>query len=198
MGVLSSPLLFDDVYFDIELLKATIIQKCCQQLARKTSGMQTIRDAQCALLSGATDARALSERCLAAIKSERRSAANISQGNEAKSLARADEIDALRKRGAKLPEVSRILVSVKDLFNAQGEVTTAGSVMLKNAAPANADAAAVARLRAAGFIVIGRTNMTEFVYSGVGLNPLFGTRKNLMSARADASLSDHPQGWLFP
>lgn len=70
--------------------------------------------------------------------------------------------------------------------------------MLKNAAPANADAAAVARLRAAGFIVIGRTNMTEFVYSGVGLNPLFETPKSLMSARAAASLPDHPQGWLFP
>jgi aspartyl-tRNA(Asn)/glutamyl-tRNA(Gln) amidotransferase subunit A len=120
------------------------------------------------------------------------------KANEAESLARADEIDALRNRGAKLPEVSRILFSIKDLFNAQGEVTTAGSVMLKNAAPANADAAAVARLRAAGFIVIGRTNMTEFVYSGVGLNPLFETPKSLMSARAAASLPDHPQGWLFP
>src|SRR3984893_17779688 len=56
-----------------------------------------------------------------------------------------------------------------------GEVTTAGSVALGNAGPARADAPAVARLRAAGFIPIGRTNMTEFAFSGLGINPHYGT-----------------------
>lgn len=69
-------------------------------------------------------------------------------------------------------------VSIKDLFDLQGEVTRAGSVALDDAAPATADAAAVARLRAAGGVVVGRTNMTEFAFSGVGVNPHHGTPAN--------------------
>jgi aspartyl-tRNA(Asn)/glutamyl-tRNA(Gln) amidotransferase subunit A len=171
--------LFDGVYFAIKLIKVTINQKGCQQPAKKTSGMQTIRDAQCALLSGATSARALTERCLAAVKSEGgEGPRTFLKVNEATALARADEIDALRRRGAELPPFAGIPISIKDLYDVQGEVTTAGSVVLKNEAPAKADAAAVARLRAAGFIIIGRTNMTEFAYSGAGLNPHYGTPKN--------------------
>lgn len=69
-------------------------------------------------------------------------------------------------------------VSIKDLFDMEGAVTTAGSVALAGAAPARADAPAVARLRAAGALVVGRTNMTEFAFSGVGINPHFGTPAN--------------------
>lgn len=69
-------------------------------------------------------------------------------------------------------------LSVKDLFDLQGEVTAAGSVALADAPPARADAPAVARLRAAGAVVVGRTNMTEFAFSGVGVNPHFGTPAN--------------------
>jgi aspartyl-tRNA(Asn)/glutamyl-tRNA(Gln) amidotransferase subunit A len=66
-------------------------------------------------------------------------------------------------------------VSVKDLFDVAGDVTTAGSVALADAAPASEDAPVIARLRAAGFIPIGRTNMTEFAFSGLGINPHYGT-----------------------
>jgi aspartyl-tRNA(Asn)/glutamyl-tRNA(Gln) amidotransferase subunit A len=69
-------------------------------------------------------------------------------------------------------------ISIKDLFDLRGEVTRAGSVALDDAAPAAADAAAVARLRAAGGVVVGRTNMTEFAFSGVGVNPHHGTPAN--------------------
>lgn len=69
-------------------------------------------------------------------------------------------------------------VSVKDLYDVAGEVTRAGSVALDGAAPAAADAPAVARLRAAGGVVVGRTNMTEFAFSGVGVNPHHGTPAN--------------------
>jgi Asp-tRNA(Asn)/Glu-tRNA(Gln) amidotransferase A subunit family amidase len=69
-------------------------------------------------------------------------------------------------------------VSIKDLFDLQGEPTRAGSVVLDDAAPATADAPAVARLRAAGGVVVGRTNMTEFAFSGVGVNPHHGTPAN--------------------
>lgn len=71
-----------------------------------------------------------------------------------------------------------LAVSIKDLFDAAGEVTTAGSVALAGAAPATADALSVARLRAAGGVVVGRTNMSEFAFSGVGINPHLGTPAN--------------------
>jgi aspartyl-tRNA(Asn)/glutamyl-tRNA(Gln) amidotransferase subunit A len=69
-------------------------------------------------------------------------------------------------------------VSVKDLFEEAGEVAAAGSVALQDAPPAAQDAEAVARLKAAGAAVVGRTNMTEFAFSGVGVNPHFGTPAN--------------------
>src|SRR5262249_45374825 len=71
-----------------------------------------------------------------------------------------------------------IPVSVKDLFDIAGDVTTAGSVALRDAPAAQRDAAVIARIRAAGFIPLGRTNMTEFAYSGVGLNPHYDTPRN--------------------
>jgi len=92
--------------------------------------------------------------------------------------AAADYIDALRRHGAAPSRFAGIPVSVKDLFDIAGDVTTAGSVALRDAPAATRDAAAVARIRAAGFIPIGRTNMTEFAYSGVGLNPHYDTPRN--------------------
>jgi aspartyl-tRNA(Asn)/glutamyl-tRNA(Gln) amidotransferase subunit A len=66
----------------------------------------------------------------------------------------------------------------KDLFDLEGITTTAGSRVLEADAPAKADAAVVARLKAAGMVCIGRANMTEFAYSGIGLNPHYGTPRN--------------------
>ena len=71
-----------------------------------------------------------------------------------------------------------ITISIKDLFDVAGEVTTAGSTVLRSRAPAAADAPAVARLRAAGAVLFGRTNMVEFAFSGVGINPHYGTPRN--------------------
>src|SRR6516164_1999372 len=81
--------------------------------------------------------------------------------------AAADYYDHLRARGAAPSPFAGIPVSIKDLFDIAGDVTTAGSVALRNAKAAEHDAPAVARLRAAGFIPIGRTNMTEFAFSGL-------------------------------
>ncbi len=69
-------------------------------------------------------------------------------------------------------------VSLKDLFDVAGEATRAGSVVAAERPPARADAPAVARLRAAGAAFVGRTNMTEFAFSGVGINPHYGTPAN--------------------
>jgi aspartyl-tRNA(Asn)/glutamyl-tRNA(Gln) amidotransferase subunit A len=69
-------------------------------------------------------------------------------------------------------------VSVKDLFDVAGQVTRAGSVVLEGQPPAASDSAAVSRIRAAGGLIAGRTNMTEFAFSGVGINPHYGTPVN--------------------
>ena len=69
-------------------------------------------------------------------------------------------------------------ISIKDLFDVAGEVTTAGSKVLRKRKPAQADAVVVQRLKAAGAVIVGRTNMTEFAFSGLGLNPHYGTPRN--------------------
>ena len=84
--------------------------------------------------------------------------------------------DILREQGVAGP-LSGVPISVKDLFDVQGDVTRAGARVLPEQ-PASADAAAIARLRAAGAVFVGRTNMTEFAYSGVGINPHYGTPRN--------------------
>jgi len=71
-----------------------------------------------------------------------------------------------------------IPLAIKDLADVEGDITTAGSVILSDNAPAVADAPAVKRLRDAGFIIVGRTNMTEFAFSGLGLNPHYGTPRS--------------------
>ncbi len=75
-------------------------------------------------------------------------------------------------------------ISVKDLFDVAGDVTTGGSRVLSDQAPARMDALAVSRLRRAGAIIIGRTNMTEFAYSGIGLNPHYGTPSSVWDREA--------------
>jgi aspartyl-tRNA(Asn)/glutamyl-tRNA(Gln) amidotransferase subunit A len=93
-------------------------------------------------------------------------------------LATADFYDRMRQRGARLGRFAGIPVSIKDLFDVAGDTTLAGSAVLKGAPAAERDATSVARLRAAGFVVIGRTNMTEFAFSGLGMNPHYGTPLN--------------------
>jgi aspartyl-tRNA(Asn)/glutamyl-tRNA(Gln) amidotransferase subunit A len=92
--------------------------------------------------------------------------------------AAADAQDQLRKAGYIASPLAGLPVSLKDLFDVSGERTLAGSKALDDNAPAQCDAPIVARLRAAGAVLIGRTNMTEFAFSGVGINPHYGTPGN--------------------
>ena len=78
-----------------------------------------------------------------------------------------------------------IPVSVKDLFDVAGQTTRAGSAVLAGQPPASADCAAVARLRLAGAVIAGRTNMVEFAFSGVGINPHYGTPVNSADRRIE-------------
>jgi aspartyl-tRNA(Asn)/glutamyl-tRNA(Gln) amidotransferase subunit A len=130
------------------------------------------------LAGGRTSARKLVEECLAKIADPagEGSRAFIHVDRQA-ALEAADAMDALRKANAAPSPFAGIPVSIKDLFDIKGQVTRAGSRALEDSAPAEADAPVVARLRRAGFIVIGRTNMTEFAYSGIGINPHYGTPK---------------------
>jgi aspartyl-tRNA(Asn)/glutamyl-tRNA(Gln) amidotransferase subunit A len=96
--------------------------------------------------------------------------------DEAREAARA--ADARRDAGRALGPLDGRLVSIKDLFDVAGETTTAGSVVRRGAAPATQDAIIVRRLRAAGAVIVGKTNMTEFAFSGVGVNPHYGTPGN--------------------
>ena len=94
--------------------------------------------------------------------------------------ARADAAhsDRLRKSGVVRSAVEGLPVSVKDLFDIGGETTRAGSRVLADAPVALADAPAIARLRAAGAVIVGRSNMVEFAFGAVGTNPHYGTPKN--------------------
>ena len=95
----------------------------------------------------------------------------------------ADQADALLAAGGSLPSrLAGLPVSIKDLLDVAGEPTQAGSVVLHDRPPALCDAPVVARLRAAGAAILGKTNMTEFAYSGVGLNPHYGTAANPATA----------------
>ena len=128
--------------------------------------------------SGRTSARKLVDECLARIADTSGEGARAFIHVDAEAAIEAAEaMDRLREVKAAPSPFAGIPVSIKDLFDINGQVTRAGSRALDGSAPAEADASAVARLRRAGFIVIGRTNMTEFAYSGIGINPHFGTPK---------------------
>jgi aspartyl-tRNA(Asn)/glutamyl-tRNA(Gln) amidotransferase subunit A len=137
--------------------------------------MYTIAEAVADLTAG-KKSRALVEECLGRIDDKSGEGARaFLKVHVEEALAAADFYDRLRAKGVALSRFAGIPVSVKDLFDVAGDVTTAGSAALRDAPPAACDAPAVARLRAAGFIVIGRTNMTEFAFSGLGVNPHYGT-----------------------
>jgi aspartyl-tRNA(Asn)/glutamyl-tRNA(Gln) amidotransferase subunit A len=93
--------------------------------------------------------------------------------------AAADAADARARLGLSLGPLDGVIVSIKDLFDVAGEPTRAGSkILAEEAAPAAADAAIVRRLRAGGAVIVAKTNMTEYAFSGVGANPHFGTPGN--------------------
>lgn len=129
---------------------------------------RTIADLARDLGAGRTTARALIE---VALESIAKDATAFTRVNAERARAEADVTDRVRKQGASVGPLAGIPISVKDLFDVAGEPTPAGSAVLRNAPPARADAPAVARLRAAGAIVIGRTHMSEFAFTGLGLNP---------------------------
>jgi aspartyl-tRNA(Asn)/glutamyl-tRNA(Gln) amidotransferase subunit A len=131
------------------------------------------------LAAGRTTSRTLVEDALARIADpagEGKRAFVTVYADAARAAAEAQ--DRLRAVGYVASPLAGIPVSIKDLFDVAGERTLAGSKALDDAPPAKADAPVVARLKAAGAVIVGRTNMTEFAFSGVGINPHYGTPGN--------------------
>jgi aspartyl-tRNA(Asn)/glutamyl-tRNA(Gln) amidotransferase subunit A len=138
--------------------------------------MRTLHDAAAALASGATTSRELVETSLARIADPAGEGARVFiRVHATAARAMADAADALRRVGRSPGPFAGIPVSVKDLFDIAGEPTPAGSAVLAAAPPARTNAPLIQRMLDAGFIPMGRTNMTEFAFSGLGINPHYGT-----------------------
>ena len=131
-----------------------------------------------------SSANALLQDCIEAARSPANQHSFVSTSFDAAAAA-ANAVDSMRAAGAPVPPLAGLAVSVKDLFDVHGEVTAAGSTVLKQSPAAGADCPAVARLRRAGAAFIARTNMSEFAFSGVGINPHFGTPANPATTALD-------------
>jgi aspartyl-tRNA(Asn)/glutamyl-tRNA(Gln) amidotransferase subunit A len=138
--------------------------------------MRTLEEHAQALADGHTSSRALVEQCLARIADPNGEGARaFIKVHAEQARAMADAMDTLRSARREPGRYAGIPVSLKDLFDIAGEATPAGSQVLADAPPAAAHAAVVQRMLAAGFVPMGRTNMTEFAFSGLGINPHYGT-----------------------
>ncbi|QKJ86836.1 hypothetical protein PMPD1_1886 [Paramixta manurensis] len=132
-----------------------------------------------ALAAGEVDAATLTEQALSAI-GDTQGEGQLTFTRLYAQEARAAAAQADKRRLEQRPRspLDGVPISIKDLFDVAGEPTTAGSRVLCHATAASKDAAVVARLRQAGAVIVGKTNMTEFAYSGLGVNPHYGTPAN--------------------
>lgn len=126
---------------------------------------------------GALDPVALAEETLDAIRNYRDQSVFITL-TPLRAMAEAEASSTRIKAGRSLGVLDGIPIAWKDLFDLEGMVTTAGSKVLAREKPAETDAAIVANLAAAGMVAVGRTNMSEFAFSGLGINPHYGTPEN--------------------
>lgn len=146
----------------------------CEQSGEESMIKSGLKAQAIALANGQVSARKLVEDALEAASKGEGPVAYMKLHAE-RARMEADVSDRLRKAGREVRPLGGIPISVKDLFDEEGHVTTAGSKALADAEPAQFDAPIVAKLRYAGLVILGRNVMTEFAYSGVGLNPHYGT-----------------------
>jgi aspartyl-tRNA(Asn)/glutamyl-tRNA(Gln) amidotransferase subunit A len=145
---------------------------------------RSMTDLKRGLSNGSVTSRQLVEDALAAINDPNgEGKATFIKVHAKEALQTADAIDAQRKKGVAAPDqvqsLAGIPISLKDLFDEAGETTLGGSIVLIGQPAATQDATVVRRLREAGAIIIGRTNTVEFAYTGLGINPHYGTPKNV-------------------
>ena len=133
------------------------------------------------LQSGALDPRDLARETIDAIRSHGDQSVFL-QVTEERAMAEADAAAGRLRDGRSRGALDGIPIAWKDLFDMKGMATPAGSVVLADAEPAAEDAAVVAHLARAGMVSVGRVNMSEFAFSGLGINPHYGTPANPRSA----------------
>ena len=139
----------------------------------------TLSQCTAALREGTTRSQALVDQALERIASPDGEGARAFTRVYADAARQAAQVsDTLRAAGQARSGIEGLPVSVKDLFDVAGDTTLAGSVALQGHPAATEDAVAVQRLKAAGAVIVGRTNMTEFAFSGLGINPHYGTPLN--------------------
>ncbi len=141
--------------------------------------MNTLRVLAADLAAGKTTSEKLTRECLEKIADptgEGQRAFIKVYADAAIACARAS--DWQRTNGVVASPLAGIPISIKDLFDVAGDITRAGSIILQDAPPALRDAPVIARLRAAGAVIVGRTNMTEFAYGAHGMNHHYGTPLN--------------------
>jgi aspartyl-tRNA(Asn)/glutamyl-tRNA(Gln) amidotransferase subunit A len=143
----------------------------------KTFGAMSIAELSALIQMGRVDPVEVTESVLTGIKAHPDKAVFISL-LEDRALTEAQASSRRMKEGRSLGLLDGIPIAWKDLFDIEGLPTTAGSKVLKKAAPATKDAAIVDLLKQAGMVAIGRTNMSEFAFSGIGINPHYGTPQN--------------------
>ena len=134
------------------------------------------------LSDGRATSVALVKECLGRIDDTGHGSGSFVRTFVAAALAAAATSDDMRARGIVPSPLAGIPISIKDVLDVAGERTTAGSKALADTAVAEQDALVVRRLRAAGAIILGHTNMTELAYSGLGINPHYGTPPNPFDA----------------
>jgi aspartyl-tRNA(Asn)/glutamyl-tRNA(Gln) amidotransferase subunit A len=105
-------------------------------------------------------------------------------------LEQARAADAAYLAGAPMGALHGLPITIKDNYDLAGYTTMAGTVVCEGEPPAAQDALAVIRLRQAGAVIVGKTNMSEFAFSGVGINPHYGTPRN----PCDAAVARVPGG----
>jgi aspartyl-tRNA(Asn)/glutamyl-tRNA(Gln) amidotransferase subunit A len=147
--------------------------------AEQENIMRAIEDLAQSLADGRTTSRTLVEESLSRIADPAgEGARTFIKVHTERARAAADAVDAARRVGLPLSRYAGIPIALKDLFDIAGEPTPAGSQVLADAPPAQENATVVQRMLNAGFITVGRVNMTEFAFSGLGINPHYGTPKS--------------------
>ena len=131
-----------------------------------------------AVRTGAISAREIAQGTLSRIKARNSALGAFTDVTATRALAKADAIDAARARGESLGPLAGAPFAVKNLFDIEGLPTRAGSKINRDRAPAKADATGIARLEAAGAVLIGALNMGEFAYDFTGQNSHDGPSRN--------------------
>ncbi|ODS93249.1 MAG: amidase [Comamonas sp. SCN 65-56] len=149
--------------------------------------LTSLADAAAQLARGATSAVQFTETALARA-SEGEGPKTCTRVLHDSARAEAHASDTLRAAGLARSPIEGLPISVKDLFDIAGHVTRAGSRLLRSEPPATRNAPIVDRLRAAGAVIVGTTNMTEFAFSGIGINPHYGTPRNPWAREGDGRI----------